>query len=149
MRLKIGYLLLICLAFGQLAQAQDANLEEKMRQLSVDVPKQQAELQSQIRELQEELARTKQQFLIVQEQLVELEATQQELIQKNRELEELNKKVDILQREVNRPSSSPGSPAQDNTKLQKLEDEFYAFKKSLRKSGLILIPLLLGISIYI
>lgn len=146
MRLKIGFLALICLLFNLSVSAQEDTLEEKMRQLSVDVPKQQAELDTRLTEAQEEIARLKQQLLAAQEQVAKLEAGQ---IESKAQIEELNKNFGYLQREVQRLSLSPGTVSQGNDpKLIELNTDFNNFKRALIRNTAIALPILLGLGIF-
>ena len=144
MRLKISFLALLCLLFTFAASAGEQNLEEKMRQLSVDVPKQQAELDSRLEVAEEEIARLKEQLLAAQEQLMKLESSQS-----TTGVEDLSKNVESLKREVERLalSSSSSSPSPDS-RLVELESEFGNFKKALIRTTAIALPLLLGLGLF-
>jgi peptidoglycan hydrolase CwlO-like protein len=145
MRLKTGFYTLICLLFFCSAFAEENNLEEKMRQLSVDVPKQQAELDSRLQDAQEEIARLRQQLLAAQEQLVTLETSHQE---SEDQIKALNEKIDYLRREIDRLGSSTGEGESREEKFELLNTELKNFKKSLIRSTAIALPVLLGLGIF-
>ena len=76
MRLKMGLLFVFCILCTIPVLADD-NLEEQIRQLSVDVPKQQAELAGRLTAAEEEITLLSQQLGALQQQLVDCEAEQQ------------------------------------------------------------------------
>ncbi|HQD40493.1 MAG: hypothetical protein GX766_03430 [Firmicutes bacterium] len=144
MRLKMGLLFVFCILCTIPVLADD-NLEEQIRQLSVDVPKQQAELAGRLTAAEEEITLLSQQLGALQQQLVDCEAEQQT---SSRKLAALEESMSYLKRELELLQLTTVQDVEDNSRIVELEAELAALRKTSLRNLLFVLPAVIGLGIF-